>query len=558
MKMKNVKLLITDLDDTIWDWLSMWHNSFTPYLDRIENECNIDRKKLINDFKSLHQKYHTSEVSYAYRELNTLKSGDFNTIERDSENNIGIIHEYYRNKKINLKIYDNVLETLQLIKSKGTRIIGFTESNIFYTKWRIKTLNLDGIFDIIYSPEDHELPTTVSRVYEPGHWELDKTQIKKLPHRFKKPNPEILLKILEENNATVYDAIYIGDKLDRDIYMANQINLTSVHASYGNIIDSEAYDLLREVTHWQKSEVKREISVKKEVQKVRIKPDYIIHNFNELVKIFNFEDYYSIYTDDCVYSDKDKENIINIWKNVVEVQKHFNDIEIRIRNFAISIFTFIFAGIGFCIKENVFIYKHGVSLSFASLVAFVGIIVITALYIMDKHWYHRLLHASVSQGLDIEKSLSNFYPHINLTTKIKSKSPTSFFLKKFNIHSDGKLRIFYLMLIVPFLLAFIGLLIYNSDLELNSEYNHVKNNAKRISLQNVDKLPINPGLVIGLEKYGKLSFVNETNNIYNYISDYLKNDTSIISQTNIYYSETRIARKELEEMIKINGIKIDE
>ena len=291
MVVKNVKVLITDLDDTIWDWLVMWYNSFNPYSNRIQNECRINKDNLISDFKQLHQKYHTSEVSYAYKELKSLTPESYNIIERDSEEKIGIIHEYYRNKKNNLKLYNDVLETLKIIKSKGTRIIGFTESNIFYTKWRIKTLNLDGIFDIIYSPEDHELPQTVDRVYEPSHWDLTQTQISKLPAKFKKPNPEILLKILKDNSATNKDAIYMGDKLDRDIYMANQINLTSVHAIYGNAIDNEAYNLLRAVTHWQNEEVQREIAIKEEVKNATVKPDYTIKNFKEILNLFNFENH---------------------------------------------------------------------------------------------------------------------------------------------------------------------------------------------------------------------------------------------------------------------------
>lgn len=286
--MKDVKLLITDLDDTIWDWLSMWYNSFNPYFERIQNECNIDREKLIKDFKSLHQKYHTSEVSYAYKELASLNEESYKIIERDNDDTIGILHQYYRNKKTSLKLYENVRETLNSIKLKGTKIIGFTESNIFYTKYRIKTLNMDGLFDIIYSPEDHEVPENVEKIYEDNHWNLIHTQIRTLPNKFKKPNSNILLKILEENNTKITEAIYVGDKLDRDIYMANQINLISVHALYGNIIDNDAYELLKKVTHWQDDEVQREIAFKKGLKEIKIKPDYVISNFIELIKTFNF------------------------------------------------------------------------------------------------------------------------------------------------------------------------------------------------------------------------------------------------------------------------------
>lgn len=52
MAYKNrINFVVTDLDDTIWDWLKMWHSSFDPYLKRISSEYNVDIEDLTNDFK---------------------------------------------------------------------------------------------------------------------------------------------------------------------------------------------------------------------------------------------------------------------------------------------------------------------------------------------------------------------------------------------------------------------------------------------------------------------------------------------------------------------------
>ena len=75
-----------------------------------------------------------------------------------------------------------------------------------------------------------------------------------------------------------------------------------------------------------------------------------------------------------------------------------------------------------------------------------------AFYIMDRHWYHRLLNASVEQGMKIEKELEEIYPNISLSTAIKEKSPTRFLFTKFKIHSGGKLDFFYFLLTFSFLI----------------------------------------------------------------------------------------------------------
>lgn len=287
--MKKIKLLITDLDDTVWDWLSMWYNSFLPYFTDIKEISGIEEDALIESFKKLHRKYHSSEVSFAYNDLDGLKKEDKKNIEqRKSKNGRSIIHNYYYNKKHNLNLYPNVLSTFVKIKSKGTLIVGFTESNSFFTQYRIKILDIDGLFDSIYTPADVGIPKKVKRYHEKGYWDLKDTEIRILPKRTKKPNPEILLKIAKDYIVPLNEIAYIGDKLDRDIYMAKSSNITSIHAAYGGDINNKAYNLLKKVTHWTKSEVEREIKFKKNINYKTIKPDYSINDFKELLNLFNF------------------------------------------------------------------------------------------------------------------------------------------------------------------------------------------------------------------------------------------------------------------------------
>lgn len=169
---------------------------------------------------------------------------------------------------------------------------------------------------------------------------------------------------------------------------------------------------------------------------------------------------------DRKYSENDKTNLVSIWENIISVQKHFNDIEIRIRNYAVTLYTFILAAIGYTIQQNarvsIIIKSYEKSISLAVFIGIIGIVPLFAFYIMDRHWYHRLLHASVEQGMNIEKELEKIYPNISLTIAIKDKSPISLLFKKLKIHSDGKLRLFYILLILSIL--FISWMIYKFNI----------------------------------------------------------------------------------------------
>lgn len=447
---KKINFVVTDLDDTIWDWLKMWHSSFEPYLKRISIEYNIDIDELTEDFKTVHQKYRTSEASFIYKDLNSLKRKHKKTFEKNKVGEKNILHEYYSLKKKHLELYSGVLETLQKIKNDGALLIGFTESNAFFTKYRIKHLQLDGIFDCIYAPIDFDVPETVYRHYSEETWEPKKTEFRYLAKNTRKPAPEILEIIIRDFRASKDNTIYIGDKLDKDMSMALEAGITSVYAKYGHKIESKEYELLKNVTHWTQEDVDREILFKKE-HKENPAVDYTLTNsFNELFKYFKFFEFPV-----SSFKEPSYDNIIQIWSKIIDVQQHFNDIALRIRNIALGVFTFIIGGIGFTAKDNMFMRLNGWEIPVSSLLAFMGIIIILAFFYMDRFWYHNLLVGSVKQGDDIEKKWGNIIPELKLTKAIGKASPHGVWFFKGKVRSKHKFLIFYGLLAITLLAVFI-------------------------------------------------------------------------------------------------------
>ena len=47
MNKKNVNVLITDLDNTLFDWVDVWYHSFSAMLDAIASISGIAAEKLI-------------------------------------------------------------------------------------------------------------------------------------------------------------------------------------------------------------------------------------------------------------------------------------------------------------------------------------------------------------------------------------------------------------------------------------------------------------------------------------------------------------------------------
>jgi hypothetical protein len=113
---------------------------------------------------------------------------------------------------------------------------------------------------------------------------------------------------------------------------------------------------------------------------------------------------------------------VDIWKKVIDVQQHFNEIEMRIRNYAITVLLAVLSASGLSLKEKIWIDFFGQHpLAFWLLIF--GCLAWISFYMMDRCWYHRLLYGSVKHAMAIEDKLKEILPEITLSNRIKEESP---------------------------------------------------------------------------------------------------------------------------------------
>ncbi|MEM8833291.1 MAG: hypothetical protein AAGB32_02005 [Pseudomonadota bacterium] len=127
--------------------------------------------------------------------------------------------------------------------------------------------------------------------------------------------------------------------------------------------------------------------------------------------------------------------IIDIWKKVVEVQKHFNDICIRLRAIAITVITAFIAALSYAFLNIQFIDEF-IILTIPVFIAWM------AFYIMDLFWYHKLLYGAVMHGIEnIEEKHKEALPEICLATSIRDEAYNSILKSK----ASFKLHLFYFL-----------------------------------------------------------------------------------------------------------------
>jgi phosphoglycolate phosphatase len=256
------RLLITDLDNTLWDWFDAWYESFSALLDELVALSGIDRSVLEEQVKTVHQRRGTTEYSNLIREVPALVAAagprdPFDVFD-------AALHVQNSRRKAATRLYPGVSDSLRALKQAGVRIVGYTESGAYWTEWRIRHTGLDGVIDVLYSSPDYDLAAGVDPVdlrtghYGQSNYGLLATEHLHVPSGVLKPNREILCTILHEQQCDPAEAAYVGDSLMKDIAMAQSVGVLDIHARYGLVQDRQEYDLLRRVTHWSGADVARE------------------------------------------------------------------------------------------------------------------------------------------------------------------------------------------------------------------------------------------------------------------------------------------------------------
>jgi FMN phosphatase YigB (HAD superfamily) len=461
MSRKAIDTIILDLDNTLFDWFAVWYASFRPIYDEILSVSGKPTDQVEADIRKVHQARRTSEFSFLLEEVDALEDaraeGDIRIRFNDA------IERSRHGRDQNLRLYPSVFPSLWELKKKGTKIVAYTESMGFYSAYRLKRVGLDGVIDVLFSPEDHEIPAGVSvdklRRLPDDFYQLQVTEVRHTPPGELKPNPRVLLDILRDIGATVDRSAYIGDSLFKDVAMAREVGVLDVHAQYGESQRKPEYALLRRVSHWTEADVQREQAIT--ARGLDAPPSVVLKD--SFAEIFMYCDFLPFKSSETPADpEQEKKNAIEIWKKCVDVQQHFNDLEMRIRNFAITV-------VGALIAAVAFTYQQGLSTPVFGYTVPTGLGLITAaifawasFFFMDRFWYHALLRGAVDHAGKIEKRYEQEIPGIGLGRTISEASGDVRFLG-IKMNSSRRLEVFYLAGFAMLLIIFLSLLFANSD-----------------------------------------------------------------------------------------------
>jgi phosphoglycolate phosphatase len=282
-----IKLLVTDLDNTAYDWLGAHVPAFNAQVTELNRLTGIPETDLLGAYRRVHRDRHTSEYAYAFLELDVLDEfdGGLDPAERLRRYRTAL-HAYRAEHLRCLRLYPGVLATLSELRGRGVRVVAHTDAMMFYASLRICVLGLEPLLDGLFAVRDHDWPAGVS----PPFGELFSARARfrsavavqeELPRDLVKPDPEVLWRILRRFDVAPAETAYVGDSLSKDVRVAQRAGVHDIYAEHGLSYDSPLYERLVEVTHWNAADVKRET----ELRRHPVSPTARVSSFPELTGV---------------------------------------------------------------------------------------------------------------------------------------------------------------------------------------------------------------------------------------------------------------------------------
>lgn len=281
--MSNQKVLLTDLDNTIYDWVDYFVPCFNAMLAALVDATGHDERCLIDDFRSVFKRHHSVEYSFSVQELRICRGLNEGEVARLIEIARTAFSEQ---RKVSLRAYAGVPATLDALVRHGYRIVGVTNSPLFQAAHRLEQLEIDQYFyglaawrGALPRSSDPHAVRAIQKSHAQG-WATKIGHTWGLSRRSLKPSPaayEIVIRGLETRPS---DAFAVGDSLAKDVAPAQELGAIGVWAQYGQLMSSIHFDRLLQITHWTSRQVTSSYDAASSMT-----PSHTIEKFENLVDL---------------------------------------------------------------------------------------------------------------------------------------------------------------------------------------------------------------------------------------------------------------------------------
>lgn len=235
IKARAKPLLITDLDNTLYDFVSYYEAGLSAIVTHLSERFNLEVDEVICRLREVFKRRGTIEYSFAIEEIEEVRRlpESYRT-----EFVRKTVTSFWTNATEKLQPYETVCETLRHLYMHDFPIIAYTDAPIHEAMRRLHHLGCDRYISGIVAQRGIRRGNkrSVLLLKElPGHARPSRRSslIWRTSPEEKKPNLLIYERISSQLGLRPNEITVIGDSVARDLLPALQLGFTGVWARYG-------------------------------------------------------------------------------------------------------------------------------------------------------------------------------------------------------------------------------------------------------------------------------------------------------------------------------------
>ena len=293
-----MKLLVFDIDNTIFDWVTYYVNAFGALLQKLESIIHVPYMQLATEAKEVFHAQRSIEYPFVVQQMPSVLGYYDADIDRLLVEAVeptrlafnAVAREY-------LKPYPGVVATIQEMRSlfPKTPFVVLTDAPRYVAMWKLNKLQMLGLFDAVYGLPDPKLPTSTHHgrvLVDPEillkhlrqeHFNYE-GRIRILPEDYEKPGTKGLKTVLidYELDGTPEDrrqVVWVGDNLRKDIGLGKALGVATVWAKYGVLVPPELKARLLDFS--PDGNVRKNVYIDPLSEDAPM-PDFVIESFEEI------------------------------------------------------------------------------------------------------------------------------------------------------------------------------------------------------------------------------------------------------------------------------------
>ena len=300
-KLKGIRAVITDADNTIYSWIDYIVPSLEALTETLHRVTGFSREALVESMKRVFSKYSTNEYAFVLQEadiFDEMRRKDYRWFQEHVVNPAR--YSFNRARKMSLHVYPGVHKTLHLLCSHGIRVIGLSDAPAFPAEQRLKHLGVDKYLQALYAlksypvPKSKELDEGIVNRIRVGYYKSHIRRVVELPLSFEKPSTRGIARILEDEHLRPERVLMIGDSVKKDIRIAQEMGIADVWARYGTVI---APEMRQKLGFYSAPDIqRRNVSQPGDVS---CTPNWSLDRFDQLLDIIELPPFYPGDRDAC-------------------------------------------------------------------------------------------------------------------------------------------------------------------------------------------------------------------------------------------------------------------